>query len=153
MLYLGINQFVSKFQMLYLAASEFRKIWKRRLSFLNILFIINRYTTCFGYIPIIHFLLRSPANASECNAYVRYPAVLSIIAQVIMTIIVTLRCYALYNRSRWILAPMSGLGLVVLAAFVGASTKSVGIDLNVPGYRTCPDLEFRSKSTDPLSSA
>ncbi len=35
----------------------------------------------------------------------------------IPAVIVTLRCYALYDRRRWILVPVTGLGLVVLGAF------------------------------------
>ncbi len=98
---------------------EVRKIWRRRLTFLNILFIINRYTVCFGYIPIIYFTFNSPTdtavsriltflasllrsildvssrinrgqndilrNSSRCAAYIRYPAILSIVTQTIIT--------------------------------------------------------------------
>jgi len=121
---------------------EVRKIWKRRLSFLNVLFIINRYTTCFGYIPIMYFTFKSPTNTDICDHYVIFPAILSIITQAIISIIVTLRCYALYNRSRWILYSVSLLGLAVLGSFIWAATAFVGISLNFGGiYRTCvPDL-------------
>jgi len=130
---------------------ELRKIWKRRLSFLNILFIINRYTTCLGYIPIVYFIFRSPANTPMCNAYVRYPAVLSIITQIIITLIVTLRCYALYNCRRWILVPVTGLGFVVLGAFAWATTNFVGVYLDFGGlFRTCSNLESGSKRIDPF---
>jgi len=56
----------------------------------------------------------------------------------ISAVIVTLRCYALYNRNRWVLISVSVLGLAVLASFVWATTTFAGIDLNFGGiYRTC----------------
>jgi len=126
---------------------EIRKIWKRRLSFLNILFIINRYTTCFGYIPIIYFTFHSSTGTATCAAYIHYPSVLSIITQTIITIIVTLRCYALYNRNRRILISVSVLGLAVLASFVWATTTFLGIDESFGGlYRTCVPSELSDRS-------
>jgi len=127
---------------------EIRKIWKHRLSFLNILFIINRYTTCFGYIPIVYFTFHSSTATTTCAAYIHYPSVLSIITQTIITIIVTLRCYALYNRNRRILISVSVLGLAVLASFVWATTTFLGIDESFGGlYRTCvPSLRDGDKS-------
>jgi len=117
---------------------EVRKIWKRRLSILNILFIINRYTTFFGYIPITYFIFNSPSDMTTCNQFVRFPAILSIITQAIISVIVALRCYALYNGNRVIIVSVSVLGLVTMAFSIVATTKIVGIDLNVGGvYRTC----------------
>jgi len=108
------------------------------LTFLNILFIINRYTVCFGYIPIIYFTFHAPTDTAICAAYIRYPPILSIVTQTIITIIVALRCYALYNRNPRVLIFVAVLGLAVLASFVWATTTFVGIDLNFGGFfKTC----------------
>ncbi|KLO06200.1 hypothetical protein SCHPADRAFT_946293 [Schizopora paradoxa] len=131
--------------------AEFRKIWKRRLSFLNILFITNRYATFFGYIPIIYFVFHSPNNAADQLALKKFERVL----MALITIIVTLRCYAIYNQSRWVLIPVSILGLAVLASFVWATTNFVGISLDFGGlYTTCvPSFEPGPRQNDPYKVA
>jgi len=119
-------------------SQEIRNIWKRKLSILNILFIINRYTTCFGYVPIAYFTFNSPSDIMECSRFVRFPAALSITTQVIISVIVILRCHALYNGHRGILVSVSILGLALLASFIWATTTFVGVDLSFGGlYRTC----------------
>jgi len=123
-------------------SDEFQKIWNRKISFINTLFIINRYMTGLGYIPIMYFIFHSPPDPAICRNYIRFPAFLSIITQTIISVIVSLRCYALYDRSRWVLGLVSVLGLAVVASFALATTKLEGLALEFGGiYRTCvPDL-------------
>ncbi|KLO14336.1 hypothetical protein SCHPADRAFT_939628 [Schizopora paradoxa] len=150
---------------------EFRKVWRQRLSFLNILFLINRYTTSLGYIPIIYFTFRStntnsitgvqhvcslPSSsfyylADDYYEYVvRHPHNDLCAQQKWNSVIVALRCYALYNRNRWVLYGVLSLGLAVFGAFIWATTVFVGIDLNFGGiYRTCvPDINGNGPNRD-----
>ncbi|KLO14338.1 hypothetical protein SCHPADRAFT_814660, partial [Schizopora paradoxa] len=41
---------------------EVEEFWKRKISFVSILFFVNRYATALGYIPIIYFIFWSPGN-------------------------------------------------------------------------------------------
>jgi len=119
-------------------SQELRKIWKRRLTILNTLFIINRYTTFFGYIPIAYFTFNSTSDVTDCSRFVLFPAALSIITQAIISVIVILRCYALYNGNRYIIAPVLVLGLATMASIIWATTKLMGIDFDFGGpYRSC----------------
>jgi len=122
---------------------EVQKIWKRDFSVVNALFLVNRYGMSLGYIPIVYFIFSSPKNPTICSNYIRYPAVLSIVTQAIISVVAALRCYALYNRSRWVLGFVSLLSLAVLCSFVWATTTFVGIDESFGGiYETCvPSLE------------
>jgi len=43
-------------------SDEIHKIWNRKHSFISTLFIINRYTTSLGYIPITYFIFHSPPD-------------------------------------------------------------------------------------------
>ena len=49
---------------------EYRKVWKRPLSFINILFLANRYSAFFGYIPIMYFTFNSPMDLNVCLSLV-----------------------------------------------------------------------------------
>jgi len=47
-------------------SEEVGKIWNRKISFINTLFIINRYITSLGYIPIAYFMFHSPPETAMC---------------------------------------------------------------------------------------
>ena len=44
--------------------TEFEKIWKRKLSFINAIFLVNRYVTFLGYIALMIFTFSPPNNLS-----------------------------------------------------------------------------------------
>ena len=41
---------------------EVERIWKAKWTFVNVLFLVNRYLTFLGYIPIVFFLFDSPMS-------------------------------------------------------------------------------------------
>ncbi|KLO10769.1 hypothetical protein SCHPADRAFT_832009, partial [Schizopora paradoxa] len=105
---------------------EVRTIWGRKLTFVNLLFLINRYTTFFGYIPIVYFIFNNPDAIVRCSLHsclhrdlIFGSGVSSYFVGLLMTsffnaTIATLRCYAIFSRNRWILAFVSIMGLVVV---------------------------------------
>ncbi len=50
-------------------AQELEVIWKAKPSFVNALFILNRYITFFGYVPILIFLFYSPSDDTVSYYY------------------------------------------------------------------------------------
>ncbi|TDL18260.1 hypothetical protein BD410DRAFT_728733, partial [Rickenella mellea] len=124
--------------------TEIERIWRPKLSPISVIFLLNRYLTCFGYVPIMFFFFDSPnvskvrfiqlhfynfaqettflklTRYSRCLEFSRYPGVLCAISQVLIGATLIIRAYALYYRQFWVL----GLTVALGASTVGASVVS-----------------------------
>ncbi|TDL15691.1 hypothetical protein BD410DRAFT_902465 [Rickenella mellea] len=110
--------------------TEIERIWRPKLSPISVIFLLNRYVTCFGYVPIMFFFFDSPNDSHVCLAFSHYPGVLCCISQVLIGGTLIIRAYALYYRQIWVLALTCTLG----AAAVGAAIWSLMVvsDVNLP---------------------
>ncbi|TDL15684.1 hypothetical protein BD410DRAFT_796160 [Rickenella mellea] len=110
--------------------TEIERIWRPKLSPVSVIFLLNRYLACLGYIPIIFFFFDSPHDDKPCLLFSRYPGVLNCISQVLIGAILIIRAYALYYRQVWILVLTCSLGV----ATVGVSAWSLMAitDINIP---------------------
>ncbi|EJD03109.1 uncharacterized protein FOMMEDRAFT_28692 [Fomitiporia mediterranea MF3/22] len=109
---------------------EIQRIWKQKISIVSCIFVLNRYLTCLGYIPIVYFLFNSPDSDKACTAFARFPGALSTITQVFkslildiqlfIVVILIMRVYALYQAKRWILwltVPLGALSVAIAAEY------------------------------------
>ncbi|PCH45041.1 hypothetical protein WOLCODRAFT_77655, partial [Wolfiporia cocos MD-104 SS10] len=131
---LGISIFYYDYAITF--GDEYMRIWTQPTWKLNIWFLINRYLTFFGDIAVNvgNFygfksakVLFSPLITlyNSCSDYALYRQSLLIGAQVVVCIILCLRTYALYNRSKRILAYVIGSGFILggLAIFAVTDQK------------------------------
>jgi len=71
------------------------------------LFVLNRYVAFLGYIPITFFLLIPPAMTATvlidpCGQYSHFPAALNSVSQVLLSALLVMRCYGMYQRKLWV---------------------------------------------------
>ncbi|KAG2345389.1 hypothetical protein BDR05DRAFT_960857 [Suillus weaverae] len=103
-------------------AEEISSIWCRPKALSAVLFLLNRYIALLGnvYGLIGNFL---PTSVEVCPTYTLSRQVLVFLQACIVCVILTLRTYALYGRSKRLLAFL----VVIILAFVGgASTETFG---------------------------
>ncbi|KAI0720946.1 hypothetical protein C8T65DRAFT_800688 [Cerioporus squamosus] len=116
---------------------EIEYFWKRaRFSLVSVLFVVNRYLGLLGSIPVAleYFVHFKPEVCRQLQAYHQYYAILG---QVIVGVILILRTYALYGRSRRILVALSALGLVLVAGTLIAGTvKTKAVTANTSSQYT-----------------
>ncbi|TDL23561.1 hypothetical protein BD410DRAFT_802782 [Rickenella mellea] len=105
---------------------EIQHIWRQKLSPVSVIYLLNRYLTFFGYIPILFFMFNSP---HDDHRKVAYPPVYKTLTEpdsrFQMLVILIVRVYALYYREIWVL---------VLTGILGASTVAASVDLLTCGF-------------------
>ncbi|KAI6104294.1 hypothetical protein F5141DRAFT_180595 [Pisolithus sp. B1] len=132
---------VAQFSLLYYdytltLSREVELFWKRpRRSWPFAIFVANRYLTVLGHVPSSLYWFWSPAVHSNyrpsfntthrCNPLRLYHGALIMVVQVVGAIAMIVRVYALYERSRYILAM-----LVFLA--VGANAVGFWVVSSIP---------------------
>jgi len=82
--------------------AEINCIWGRKFNLVTVLFLLNRYTTFFGYIPILFFLFNTPATergGALCYHFGRLPSILNSFNQIIIAVLLVMRCYLIYERN------------------------------------------------------
>ncbi|KAM5538840.1 hypothetical protein V8D89_007562 [Ganoderma adspersum] len=112
-------------------------------SWASLLFFMNRYMSVFCHIPIIYEFFWSMPE-SRCRKLQLYHQLLVGVTQCVVGVLLTLRTYALYNRSRQVvglLAAISAVGTgITVWAVLGAKgtypnshdvSRWVGCDLRV----------------------
>ncbi|TDL23571.1 hypothetical protein BD410DRAFT_787419 [Rickenella mellea] len=109
---------------------EIKHIWRRKLSPISIVFLLNRYTSFFGYMPIIFFFFNSPRNDHNCRLFAHFPGALNCISQILIGAILVIRAYALYYRQIWVLILTCALGASTVATALWA--LAVIKDINLP---------------------
>nr|GAT43261.1 predicted protein [Mycena chlorophos] len=100
----------------------------RRPTWSTVFFFLNRYGSIFGTIPIIvqYFSTTTdPTKYAVCRVYTMYHQYFALFSQVCVAVMLMMRTYALYERSRTILAFMLA---VTLAAFSFAVYRILGSD-------------------------
>ncbi|KAI5117895.1 hypothetical protein M0805_001552 [Coniferiporia weirii] len=140
---------------------EVQRIWGRRLTLSSTLFLLNRYITSLGYLPIIYFIFNPPddmmtiyygvfldgrvlTSTPSCRNFARLGGYLSLFTQVIIAIMLSIRTYALYNRSLKVLGFTAALGLASIITSAYSLTQFYGILLEfglglhvASAFRTC----------------
>ncbi|KAH8119259.1 hypothetical protein DFH11DRAFT_1563932 [Phellopilus nigrolimitatus] len=118
---------------------EIKQIWRQKFSLSSYIFILNRYLTFFGYIPIVYFLFNSPDNDKVCTAFARIPGSLSTTTQCIIAVLLVMRVYALYRGNLWVLLVTIALGILTMigAAWSVSQLKTTNLSFG-------PESEFRA---------
>ncbi|KAJ6564986.1 hypothetical protein DFH09DRAFT_1158265 [Mycena vulgaris] len=99
---------------------EINLLWKRRKSLSSYCFFVNRYFAFLSGIPVLlHPFLT--LSSEMCIRYTFSREIILIVTQLIVSVILALRIYALYGRSRRVLLSLIGIG----AAVLGVSLWSV----------------------------
>lgn len=97
-------------------SDEVSHIWHRPKSGASYLFLLNRYFTLLADIAVNVGNFIPFETIPSCKHYVFFRQVALIIAQVIVCLILVLRTYALYGRSKRVLTGLLLYGLVLVAA-------------------------------------
>lgn len=101
---------------------EISSIWCRPKALSAMLFLLNRYVALLGNVyGLIGDTL--PASVESCPTYILSRQVLVYLQGCIVCLILTLRTYALYGRSKWLL---SSLVIIILTFMVGAAAETFG---------------------------
>lgn len=123
---IGTSLHVVQFSILYYDyaltfSREIQLFWKQpRRSWPFVLFIANRYIAVLGHVPSALYYFWSPSVGSSyswCNPFLPYNGARVIVVQMICAVVMIMRVYALYERSRHVLAVL--LFVVVGAIAVG----------------------------------
>jgi len=107
---------------------EVKHIWGPKFTSVNVLLIALRYTTAFGYIPVL-LLIFAPALLfhdipEQCGTLIsKLPGILGIVCQALTLAFLIIRIFAIYDKKRWILYTTVPLGLsnVALSSLAIAS--------------------------------
>lgn len=103
-------------------AEEISSIWCRPKALSAVLFLLNRYVALLGNVyGLIGDSL--PASVVSCPTYILSRQVLVFSQGCIVYLILTLRTYALYGRSKWLLV---SLVFIILTFMVGAAAETFG---------------------------
>ncbi|KAL5485603.1 hypothetical protein ACEPAI_6644 [Sanghuangporus weigelae] len=141
---------------------EVRRVWRRRLTLSSVLFLVNRYAVFGGYIFVLYMSFFPPVDniesraavsrvifsvtfmPSSCKWFCRVGGYLSLLTQIVASILLSLRTYALYNRSWKVLCFVSLLGLstVITSAWAINGVFGILVSFGLAGgggdvFRTC----------------
>ncbi|KAJ7161791.1 hypothetical protein C8R43DRAFT_991490 [Mycena crocata] len=89
---------------------ETRQFWGRPLTWGSFFFYLNRYTSIFGTIPVVVQYNSTTTDSAKmpvstlCRAMRAYHQYFALVSQVMVAIILIMRTFALYDRSKRILA-------------------------------------------------
>jgi len=110
-------------------AQEVELIWKQKITFTTVLFVLNRYFTEIAYIPTVFFLFNSPRGMQACSSFAHYPGSVSVFSQAVISAFLVMRSYALLRRQLWVLLvtiPLSIISVGVTAwAIVQVETATI----------------------------
>jgi hypothetical protein len=104
---------------------EITFIWCRPKALSATLFLVNRYFALLGNVYMLSAYILPISNES-CGAYLVYRELLFFSQQIFVCLILTLRTYALYCRSKRLLAWMMIIGFVL----GGVTTGTLGLRKN-----------------------
>jgi len=123
---------------------EVQRYWGSRLSWSSFYFVFNRYFVMFGHIPVVmeYFWTTNATNKLKiCHSLQSYHQYFAVISQIMVAIILMTRTYALYDRSRYVLALTIAVavGAIILGTYVIVSQPSTVVELNnLPLFIGCP---------------
>ncbi|KAJ3805350.1 hypothetical protein F5876DRAFT_17795, partial [Lentinula aff. lateritia] len=111
--------------------TEFRSIWKRKMTGTSVLFLINRYM--FFLFLVLQAVFNLPGNGTDkqCQAETTMALVCETIALIATNALFALRVYAIYNKNKVILGItlvfiISKFGLDILSMVVKKSISTIG---------------------------
>ncbi|KAJ7274817.1 hypothetical protein C8J57DRAFT_1312801 [Mycena rebaudengoi] len=128
---------------------EVRYLWNRPKTLSTCCFLLNRYLAAFGDIVVTVFVYTT-VPGSVCKRINLYRQILLIVNQILICVLLTIRIYALFERSKRVAAAMLGpaAGLLVVSiwavSFKGgdpepgvegchiANSWEIGVHLAVP---------------------
>ncbi|KDQ60366.1 hypothetical protein JAAARDRAFT_67915 [Jaapia argillacea MUCL 33604] len=95
---------------------EVERFWRGGFSRASFLFFLNRYLGLSGHIPTViqTFCSAPPKRCTKLNTYHR---IFYVILQIVIGALLSLRTHALYDRARWVIFLVCGVGFT--AAGVG----------------------------------
>ncbi|KAJ7675558.1 hypothetical protein B0H17DRAFT_1080680 [Mycena rosella] len=99
---------------------EVSRFWGTRLTWGTAFFYLNRYSSLFGTVPIVFQYYSTTTNPDKmpmCSAFRAYHQYFALISQVLVAVMLIMRTFALYERSKIILAFTV---FVTLCAFIFA---------------------------------
>jgi len=89
--------------------AELRLYWRgRSLSLASFFFSLNRYGSLLGHIPVIYEFL-APVTERTCRQFQLYHQLFCGVSTAIVSVLLIMRTYALYESSRTILISLVGL--------------------------------------------
>ncbi|VDC07451.1 unnamed protein product [Peniophora sp. CBMAI 1063] len=106
---------------------EVRLYWPPRhpLGWVSSVFLANRYLSLLGHIPILYSVFGNMSYKFCSNLFV-YHSYYEIVLQLFVGALCMMRIYALYNKSRWILAFLIGISVLSVAVAVWSIVRSSG---------------------------
>ncbi|THU88779.1 hypothetical protein K435DRAFT_842063 [Dendrothele bispora CBS 962.96] len=121
---------------------EVEYCWKGVGSFITSLFLFNRYFPLLGTVIITIPIFPSSLPASSCEPFHIFREIVLVVTEIVVSILLTIRIYAIYDRQKKILfymasfgAILAGLALFALFTKFGPPTKSA-ISLTSLGCHT-----------------
>ncbi|KAI0647192.1 hypothetical protein C8Q79DRAFT_610618 [Trametes meyenii] len=137
-------------------SNEINHFWRTtNLSVISVLFVINRYFGLLGPIPsIVEYFSNLPEQV--CRMLQTYHQAYAITSQAIVAITLVIRTYALYNRSKRILALLLAThigGAIVCGVFFFTSTPPTSTSTPLPFSFTGCDLSLTNKQAIHLTFA
>ncbi|KAJ7773826.1 hypothetical protein B0H16DRAFT_1510119 [Mycena metata] len=99
---------------------EVARFWGTTLTWGTALFYLNRYSALFGTVPIVteYFMTTNdPTKTALCHAFSQYHTYFALLSQILVSVMLIMRTYALYERNKYILFLTIG---VTLAAIIVA---------------------------------
>ncbi|KAJ6476920.1 hypothetical protein C8R45DRAFT_1008249 [Mycena sanguinolenta] len=117
-----VYEYISTFQL------EVTRYWGTRLTWGTVFFYLNRYSALVGTIPILAELLLTtidPRKAGMCDGFQNYHEYFALLSQILVAVMLIMRTYALYERSKYILALTISVTLAAIVfAIVMLSTRN-----------------------------
>lgn len=109
---------------------EITFIWCRPKALSAMLFFVNRYVALLGNVYMLYVYLM-PISDESCRSYLASRELLFFFQQILVCLILTLRTYALYCRSKRLLAWM----IIIVFSLGGVTAGTFGLHSNiVPGF-------------------
>ncbi|VDC07452.1 unnamed protein product [Peniophora sp. CBMAI 1063] len=130
---------------------EIKLYWppRHRVGWVSSVFLVNRYLSLLGHIPILYSML-GHRSSSYCTFLVSYHSFYEIVLQLLVGALCTIRVYALYQKSRHILAFLlliifAGIGIAIWSILT-ASGSGVLIVSTAPLLVGCTQLVPRTNA-------
>ncbi|KAJ7067078.1 hypothetical protein C8F01DRAFT_1365243 [Mycena amicta] len=95
---------------------EIRFVWLRNKSTSSIWFLLVRYIGLLGNVPVVIFSFTTVSSA-VCVKYTLIHQVILVLTQIIVSLVMIIRTFALYSRNKRVLVFL----IVVSACFIGVS--------------------------------
>ncbi|KAJ7036378.1 hypothetical protein C8F04DRAFT_1095375 [Mycena alexandri] len=137
----------------YLLTLEYEAstFWGTRLTWGSFFFYLNRYTSLFGTLPILiqyYSTTTEPRKQPVCQALRLYHQYFALLSQVLVSVMLIMRTFALYQRNKTVLAFML---VVTIGAFVFAVVILLSgndVDTLAPNIAAfgCPEGTSHAKS-------